>query len=194
MSADESLDAGYFDGIFRGDDDPWNLANSVYEESKFARTIATLDDRRYRHALEIGCAHGVLTARLAPLCETLLAIDISETAIVKAAKRLAGDRQVAFERMAFPRETPPSRDFDLIILSEVVYYWSDADIALAASWLAGGTAADGRLILVHWIGETDYPQTGDEAVAKLWAPLAETFSIDVADRTRDYRLDLWTRR
>ena len=66
---DRSLDAHYFEGIFAGDDDPWSLASSAYEAAKFAHTIGVLDDRRYASALEIGCAHGVLTERLAPLCE-----------------------------------------------------------------------------------------------------------------------------
>ncbi len=194
MSPADSLDAGYFDGIFAGDDDPWGLASSAYEQAKFARTIAALDDRRYAHAFEVGCAHGVLTARLAPLCDTLLAVDISAAAVAKAGSRLAGAPQIELRKMAFPRETPASGGFDLVMLSEVVYYWSDADIARAAAWLAQGVAAGGRVILVHWIRETDYPQTGDEAVAKLWAPLADVFTVATAERTDDYRLDLWTRR
>jgi SAM-dependent methyltransferase len=190
----DSLDADYFDDIFRSDDDPWGLASSAYEDAKFARTIAALDDRRYARAFEVGCAHGVLSARLAPLCDALLAIDISAAAIAKARNRLAACPQVALERMAFPREVPSSPGYDLIVLSEVVYYWSDADIARAATWIAQGLAERGRIILVHWIGETDYPQTGDDAVAKLWAPLADSFAVETAARTDQYRLDLWTQR
>jgi len=190
----DSLNAGYFEGIFQSDDDPWGLASSAYEDAKFARTIAVLDDRRYAHALEVGCAHGVLTARLAPLCDALLAVDISAAAIAKARKRLADIPHVALEKMAFPREAPTSADVDLIVLSEVVYYWSDADIALAASRIDEMLASNGRIILVHWTGDTDYPQTGDAAVAKLWSALANACSIEIAERTDDYRLDLWTRR
>jgi SAM-dependent methyltransferase len=190
----DSLDAGYFDGIFQNDDDPWGLATSAYEDAKFTRTIAALDDRRYAHAFEVGCAHGVLTERLAPLCDALLAVDISAAAIAKARVRLAAHPQAAFQRMAFPREAPSPGDFDLIMLSEVVYYWSDTDIALAAARIDQALAKQGRIILVHWIGETDYPQTGDDAVAKLWAALADSLAIETTERTDAYRLDLWTRR
>ena len=190
----DSLDADYFENIFAGDDDPWGLASSAYEDAKFARTIATLDDRRYARACEVGCAHGVLTARLAPLCDALLAVDISASALAKARTRLAECDQVTFEQMAFPRETPPVAGFDLIVLSEVVYYWNDADIARAASWIAGALGARGRVILVHWIGETDYPQTGDDAVAKLCAALGDGFVVETAERREGYRLDLWARR
>ena len=193
MTPPDSLGAGYFDGIFEADDDPWGLASSAYEDAKFARTIAALDDRRYGDAFEVGCAHGVLTARLAPLCGALFAVDISDAAIAKARSRLTDVDQVSFARMAFPGEAP-RETYDLVVMSEVVYYWSDADIGRAADWLAHGVDVGGRLILVHWIGETDYPQTGDDAIAKLWAPLAGPFAIEIAERTADYRLDLWTRR
>ena len=68
--------------------------------------------------------------------------------------------------MVFPGQTPDG-SFDLIVLSEVVYYWSSADIATAAAWISQRLEAGGDLLLVHWIGETDYPQTGDGAVEQL---------------------------
>ncbi len=83
----DSLDARYFDDIFAGDDDPWSLADSAYEAAKFDRTFAALDDRHYARALEVGCAHGVLTRRLALLCDDLLSIDISARAVDLARAR-----------------------------------------------------------------------------------------------------------
>lgn len=188
-----SLTADYFDGIFAADDDPWSLANSPYEASKFARTIAVLDDRRYAAALEIGCAHGVLTHRLAPLCDDLLAIDISAKAIGYARGRCEEFRQIRFERVAFPSESPAIEFCDLVLLSEVVYYWSDTDVIAAGTWLKTHVAAGGRILLVHWIGETDYPQTGDAAVDKMSAALGDTIRVELAERTSAYRLDMWTR-
>jgi predicted TPR repeat methyltransferase len=189
-----SLDATYFDGIFDQDDDPWNLASSEYEAAKFDQTIAALRDRRYAHALEIGCAHGVLTERLSGLCDRVLAVDISTKALAKA-KDLVGDRPgVSLQRMAFPRETPDATAFDLVMLSEVAYYWGIVDLDRAAEWLRSGVAPSGRVMLVHWLGETDYPQTGDGAVAALWEGLSPDFDVERADRTKDYRLDVWTRR
>lgn len=188
-----SLTEDYFDGIFAADDDPWSLANSPYEAAKFARTIAVLDDRRYAAALEIGCAHGVLTHRLAPWCDDLLAIDISAKAIGYARGRCEEFRQIRFERVAFPDEAPAIEFCDLVLLSEVVYYWSDADVVAAGTWLKTHVAVGGRILLVHWIGETDYPQSGDAAVDKMSAALGDTIRVEHAERTSSYRLDLWTR-
>ena len=188
---DTSLQADYFEQIFAQDDDPWSLASSAYEAAKFARTIAVLDDRRYAAALEIGCAHGVLTQRLAPFCDDLLAIDIAANAIAQARNRCRALAQVRFDRIAFPREAPVLAPLDLVLLSEVVYYWDSADIARLAGYLRGAVASGGYVMLVHWIGETDYPKSGDEAVAELHAALGDRVTVVRSDRHEAYRLDLW---
>jgi SAM-dependent methyltransferase len=189
-----SLNAAYFDDIFESNDDPWDLASSAYEAAKFKHTHDSLVDRRYGCALEIGCAHGVLTGQLIGLCDTLLAVDISTKALAKAYERVGDRPGLVLQRMAFPREVPEAALFDLIILSEVAYYWSVADLDRAAEWLRGHVAVDGRIILVHYTGETDYPHTGDEAVGTLWNELEADFSVVTAERRDTYRLDLWKRR
>lgn len=189
-----SLKAKYFDDIFGSDDDPWKLASSDYEAAKFAHTHDVLADRRYAHALEIGCAYGVLTGQLAPLCDHLLAIDISTKALAKARERLSDCPGVTLARLAFPQETPDVEAFDLIVLSEVAYYWDRVDLDRACAWLRGHVAPGGRIILVHYTGETDYPHSGDDAAALLWSELSSDFGIEMAERRETYRLDLWKRR
>ena len=83
---------------------------------------------------------------------------------------------------------------DLLILSEVVYYWSDDDIAKAARWMIRHVRPGGDLLLVHWTGQTDYPQQGDRAVEVLAAHMAPHIEVLIQDRTPLYRLDLWRRR
>lgn len=189
-----SLTAKYFDDIFGSDDDPWNLASSDYEAAKFAHTHDVLADRRYGHVLEIGCAHGVLTSHLAPMCDSLLAIDISTKALTKARERVGDRSGVMLAQMAFPKETPDADAFDLVVLSEVAYYWGLVDLDRASEWLRDHIAPNGRLILVHYTGKTDYPHSGDEAVEALWTELGSDFEVELAERRDKYRLDLWKRR
>lgn len=189
-----SLGAGYFDDIFAGDEDPWDLASSAYEAAKFAKTHEALADRRYSRALEVGCAHGVLTGRLLDLCDTLLAIDISGQALAKARLRLGDRAGLALAHMAFPQEKPDGPPFDLVVLSEVAYYWGPSDLDRASSWLKAYVVTGGRVILVHYTGETDYPQSGDGAVETLWTDLEQNFSKARTERHDGYRLDLWERR
>ena len=190
----QSLDANYFESMFQGDEDPWSLESSAYEAAKFDRSVSALGGRHYPHAFEVGCAGGSLTQRLASSTGDLLAVDISETALARARKRCADLPQVRFEQMAFPGETPSNRRFDLIVMSEVAYYWDDADIARAAEAARRSLENGGDLLLVHFTGETDYPQSGDEVVDKLWSALDEEFDVILAEPHDRYRLDLWRRR
>ncbi len=188
----QSIGADYFEGLYRAESDPWGFATSAYERAKYDATLAALGDERSRQALEVGCAIGVLTARLAVLCDRLLAVDISETALKAAEQRCAALPHVELRRMALPGEAPEG-EFDLIVLSEVAYYWDDADLKRMGDLLSEKVVAQGRVLLVHWTGETDYPQTADSAVDRLAAAAGPGFSVALADRTGEYRLDLWRR-
>jgi hypothetical protein len=81
--------------------------------------------------------------------------------------------------------------FDLIVLSEVVYYWDDADLVRAAHMIRSQARNGGHILLVHWLGETDYPKSGDDAVESLHRLIRDRVVIEKAERTADYRLDLW---
>ena len=185
----ESLPSEYFERMFASDPDPWRFETSAYEAGKFDHTVASLGPKHFVRALEVGCANGVLTQRLGNICESVVAIDVSDTALQRARHRNLTSTHVRFHNMPFPHQTP-SGSFDLILLSEVVYYWSAADIAAAGAWIEKHIAPKGDLLLVHWTGETDYPQTGDDAVRLLRMSLP-SFQTIKSDRRDVYRLDLW---
>ncbi|WP_426023381.1 class I SAM-dependent DNA methyltransferase [Brevundimonas sp. PWP3-1b1] len=191
--ADSSLGADYFEDVFSGDPDPWGLESRPYEAEKHARTVASLGDRRFRRGLEVGCAGGALTARLADRCEALVALDISRTALDRARRRLGHRPHLAFRQAAFPHDVALAGPFDLIVLSEVAYYWSDQDLAAAAAFVRAHLVPGGLVLLVHWTGKTDYPQTGDGAVTRLWRDLDDILSVSLDARHPGYRLDLWRR-
>jgi len=187
-----SIDANYFEGLYRAAADPWGFATSAYEQAKYDATLAALGAERSHRALEVGCAIGVLTARLAAVCDHLLSVDVSETALAAARSRCADLTNVELRHISLPAETPEGA-FDLIVLSEVAYYWDDADLARMGDLLNRKAAPGGRVLLVHWTGPTDYPQTADAAVEGLARTAGHDFSVALADRTADYRLDLWRR-
>ncbi|MFK4870381.1 SAM-dependent methyltransferase [Novosphingobium sp. ZW T3_23] len=187
-----SLPPEYFERMFQSADDPWDLETSAYEQAKYAHSIRALENRRYDSGFEVGCAKGVLTGLLAPSCRSLLAVDVSGTALRAARTRCEASDHVSFANMAFPG-LAPANSFDLVVLSEVAYYWSDQDLGAAADWLLSHLVSGGDLLLVHWTGKTDYPQSGDEAVLKLRALLGDRIEVTRAERMAKYRLDLWRR-
>jgi len=163
-----------------------------YEQAKYDDTLAALEGRRFRRVLEVGCSIGVLTARLAPLADELVAVDVSDTALDRARTRCAALGNVRFERRRMPGDAVAGT-FDLILLSEVIYYWDSADLAAAAAYLRACARPRGLLLLVHFTGETDYPKSGDDAVKELQGLLRGDFACETALRRSRYRLDLWTR-
>jgi predicted TPR repeat methyltransferase len=158
--SDSSLPQTYFDDLYERHDDPWDFATSAYEDEKYARTLSFVPAHVER-GFEIGCSIGVFTRRFAPRCASLTAIDISERAVAATRERCAALPQVRVERCAFPTEAPDER-FDTIVLSEVAYYWSDADLALARDRIAAALETDGTLVLVHFLPKVpDYVRDGD---------------------------------
>ncbi len=155
----ETIRPDYFDTLYAADPDPWRFATSDYERAKYAATLAALPDRRFPAALEVGCSIGVLTQQLAPRCDILLALDVAEAAITQARTRCPG---VQFERRAVPDEWPPGH-FDLIVFSEVLYYLDAASIRATAAKAMAAINPTGCILMVHYLGGTDYPTTGDDA-------------------------------
>jgi len=190
-----TLDPNYFDDVYRANTDPWAFASSPYERQKYADTLAALDRPRYERTFEIGCSIGVLTAQLALRCGRLLGVDVSEAALVQARQRCADLPQVELRKMQVPREFP-AEQFDLILLSEVGYYWAPADLARAADLMLAALPTGAELLLVHWTPVVpDYPQTGDEVhefflqKAGPEGPLKHLHG----HRADKYRLDLFTK-
>ena len=191
--SEASLPASYFDALYARDEDPWGFRTRDYERGKYADTVAALDGRRFSRAVEVGCSIGELTARLAPQCDALLGVDIAEAALAQARRRNADAPQVRFARLALPDERPDGR-FDLIVLSEVLYYFSRADLRRVAEWVGEALEPGGCALLVHWLGETpDYPLTGDTAVDAFLTDTAETLTTDRRLRRELYRIDRLTR-
>ena len=190
-----TLDPAYFDDVYRANTDPWAFASSPYERQKYIDTLAALDRPRYEQAFEIGSSIGVLTAQLAPRCARLLSVDVSEAALAQARQRCAGLPQVELRRMQVPGEFPQEQ-FDLILLSEVGYYWAPADLTRAADLMLAALPAGAQLLLVHWTPVVpDYPQTGDEVHEFFLAKAGPTGPLKHlhGHRAEKYRLDLFER-
>jgi predicted TPR repeat methyltransferase len=143
-------------------DDPWHFATSEYERRKYALTVAALPRERYRNAFEPGCSIGVLSELLAPRCDRLLATDIAPEALRQAATRLRPWTNVDVEQLAIP-ESWPDEYFDLIVLSEVAYYFDEASLRNIVALVVRTTVPGSHVIGVHWRGETNYPLSGEGA-------------------------------
>jgi predicted TPR repeat methyltransferase len=117
------LDRDYFEDLYEESADPWDFETSDYERKKYERTLESLGGRKFRRAFEAGSSIGVFTAMLASRCDELLAVDTSEKAVEIARERLLEMCHVLrLSRRTLPEEMSDG-PFDLVVASEVLYYW-----------------------------------------------------------------------
>jgi SAM-dependent methyltransferase len=180
----------YFAEMYDDNPDPWAFESSAYEQRKYALTDACLPRPRYRSAFEPGCSIGVLSHILARRCDHLLATDIIAAALEKATVRLAQQPHALVEIRAIPEDWPQG-PFDLVVLSELAYYFDEADLRRIMDLTLGSTTVGAHVIGVHWRGSTDYPLTGDQAHEIMGST---TGLREIAHYTEDeFLLHVWER-
>lgn len=185
-----SVPIEWFEERYAGNPDPWGFSNRWYESRKYALTVAALPRQRYFRGFEPGCSIGVLTAALAARCDYLLAVDGSEIPLEQARERVKALDQVEVGRLLLPTQWPDG-PWDLVVLSEIAYYFDSCDLANLLGRAADTMVTGATLVAVHWRGPTDYPQSGDAVHAAIGEhPAFEhsggycetSFRIDVYDR------------
>lgn len=143
----------HFEALYAGDDDPWQVRVRWYERRKRNLLLACLDRPRYASVFEPGCGNGEMSAALAGRCDRLLACDGAASAVAAARRRLAAlDHQgiVCVEQRRLPAKWPAGQAFDLIVISELAYYFDAAAIAALANAAAASLVDGGVLVLCHW--------------------------------------------
>ncbi|MEU3466243.1 SAM-dependent methyltransferase [Streptomyces sp. NPDC006733] len=162
-----STAASYFDDMYRDSQDPWSLASRWYEQRKYDLTVAALPRPRYRSAFEPACSVGELTARLAERCDAVLACDRVASAVASATRRTAGLPQVTVRQLTLPDQWPEGT-FDLIVLSELLYYFDTHDLTRLLDRTVEALEPDGTLVTVHWNHPVaEHARTGDDLAVVL---------------------------
>lgn len=182
----------HFTRLYAHRADPWDLATSPYEREKYAASLAALGDTRFAQAVEIGCSIGTLTERLAAICDEVLGLDLVEAPLVAARQRCSHLPHVRLQRMSVPESWPDGR-FDLIVLSEVLYFLSAPALRALATRIQASLCPSGRLLVVNWQGPNDGTMPGAQAAALLLAELPGSWQREAAARERDYHIDVVTR-
>lgn len=189
----------YWESLFRVED-PWNQG-SAYEQEKYERQLRLLPEGPIERALELACAEGHFTVKLAERVTNLLATDISTTALARARARAAHHGNVDFRQLDLFDDVIPAGQ-DLIVCSEVLYDLQDRQaLSDVAAKLAAALAPGGRLLMAHaLVLKDDMNQTGfDWDTAFGGAAIAATFEStpglvpEKSLRTELYRIDLYRR-
>ena len=158
----ETLGAGYFDGMYAAAADPWGFEERWYERRKYAIAwpcspgsgTAPPSSR----AAPSACSPGCSPRAAAPCCPATSPRPPSRP----RPRGLPDLAQVRVEQRDIPGQWPSGR-FDLIVLSEVLYYFGDHDLEQVLKHAAASLEPDGTLLAVHWRHPVaEYPRTGDD--------------------------------
>jgi len=185
----------HFDALYTADDDPWHVRDRWYEQRKRAVLLAALGKPRYRSAFEPGCGNGEMTAELALRCARVLACDGAAAAVTAARRRLgvtdAGP--VRIELRSLPAGWPAADErFDLIVVSELAYYF---DGAAWQQMLAGAVANlehEGELVMCHYLHDFD-DRAATTAAVHAAADALPGLVRAVTHRDGDFLLESWRR-
>ena len=179
--------AAFFEAKYKERADPWDFSSNAYELRRYDAIISAIAHRRYARAFEPGCSIGVLTERLAAHCDEVYAIDFSPSASAQAQVRCARLPQVEVRCAALPEGTP-AKDFDVLVLSEIGYYFTPQDWQRVSAALINPIPRGATVLAAHWLGHSqDHRMSGDEVHEIL---LSHTMlRIEHTERHPNMRLD-----
>jgi SAM-dependent methyltransferase len=192
----------HFEALYAAGDDPWDVRGSWYERRKRTLLLACLRKPRYRSVFEPGCGNGEMSASLAARADALLACDASPSAIGAARRRLAEldiDAGVVpaigcdlrIEERSLPAEWPQDGRFDLIVMSELAYYFDAAALGALFGMARDSLSLDGELLLCHYLPDFDDRVT---STAEVHAQLGATPGLVRTLRHLDgeFLIESWT--
>lgn len=183
--------AGVFERLHAGSDDPWGLQDRFYERRKRSVALALLPRERFVATLELGCSIGVLSAELAARSDSLLALDISPTAVAATHRRLAGFPWAEASVASIPQDWPAGQ-FDLVVISEVGYFLTRAQLLDVVARVVDSLAPDGVVLLCHWRHPVDGWELDGDTVHELFRG-ASQLAVFAEHSEEDFRIDLLVR-
>ncbi|MET4278426.1 MULTISPECIES: nodulation methyltransferase NodS [unclassified Bradyrhizobium] len=128
-------------------DDPWRLDDNPFERKRHTQLLRlSLSDGAVSNGLEVGCAAGAFTEKLAPHCKRLTVIDVMPRAIGRAVQRTKRWSHISWAASDI-LQFSTAELFDLIVVAEVLYYLQDmTQMRIAIDKMVKMLAPGGHLI------------------------------------------------
>ena len=188
----------FFETLFSSGSDPWKYT-SPYEQVKYEQSLSLLPCTRIDKALELACAEGHFTMQLASRVGSLIAADISQVALNRAASRCQDYQNISFEHLDLTKDPLPE-NLDLIVCSEVLYFLDNLEeLKAIASKIANALAPGGYILMAYAhliIDEPDQPgfswnhPFGGKVIGETFAELP-CLRLSKEIRTPLYRVQLF---
>lgn len=166
----------------------WALS-AEHERLRHQSIMSALPRRYYAHAFEPGCGAGELTAQLVKTCGRVSAIDVLPDKVARARARCApwGSADI---RCADLRDHMPEKPVDLMVFSELGYYFSAPELIDIARNLVNRMTPGGEFIAAHSLNpEMDPVLHADAVHCQLLANLPLRWVT--GERHGGLRIDRW---
>lgn len=184
----------HFEALYAADDDPWAVRAAWYEKRKRAVLLASLGKERYRQVFEPGCGNGEMSAALAARSARLLACDGSASAVAAARRRLQGAAPgaVRIEQRSLPAQWPDEQGYDLVVVSELAYYFGAAALEELLARAHRMLDPGGELVLCHYLRDFGDRVSATAAVHEAAGRLPG-MQRSVHHLDQDFLLEIWQR-
>jgi trans-aconitate methyltransferase len=178
-----------FESRYRKKADPWDFATSPYERRRYQTVLNALSRSTYRLIYEPGCSVGVLTEQLSRIAERVIATDFAPSAVEQARRRCARLRNVEIE-VADVRHLVLPEHADLIVFSEIGYYFPVNEVGRIGRLLSQQLTPGGEFLAAHWLGHSvDHVLHGDQVHEELRETLP--LMLIKGARHEGFRIDCW---
>ena len=135
--------------------DPWGTESRWYERRKRDLVLAMLPTPHFQVALEVGCSTGALAEALAARAARVVAVDRSVAALAAARRRFREEPRVSVLELDVPHDWPQDLELDLVVVSEVGYFLSPAELDALVERIVATLAPGGVVVLCHWRHEVE---------------------------------------
>jgi SAM-dependent methyltransferase len=135
----------YFEYIFLRE----NPYRSPNKREKIDTAYGLVAGLKVARALEIGCGEGRWTHRLAAIADEVVGTDIAWNAIRKARRRHRHEGRIRFRVADLLGDPLPEPPFDLVVCSEVLYYFRRDQLTVVSDRVVDLVHPSGLLLLVH---------------------------------------------
>lgn len=181
--------SAYFAQIYADSSDPWQYEKRWYEVRKRAICLSLLPYPHFAKAIELGCSNGVFSEQLAQRCDYLRCVDGQLEAVKLASERLQNQAHVQVVQGLIPQDLPSER-FDLIVVSEILYYLAPDALTEVIAWLNTALTDNGVILACHWRYRIDgFQLTGETVHDSLQQQLHYRQQSHVIDQ--DFLLTIW---
>jgi len=136
---------------------------SLYDDDVLFASAFLHDMAAFMPCSDANLEHGECAARQSGAILRAAGFPMAKLPAVQAAARRTRELpNVRVERRLIPHEWPEGR-YDLIVLSEILYYLGHRDLEQALDYGVHALEPGGTLLAVHWRHPvTDYPRSGDD--------------------------------